>query len=319
MASSSFALKYICLTSDHRERLDLVVAKAFEVSRSTASRWIKEERVSVETRKGSLHPSEITPKTKLEQGWEIEAIPPAPLPDKTLPESIPIDVLFEDEHLLALNKAPGMVVHAGAGHGAGTLTAALLHHCSGSLSGIGGVERPGIVHRLDKDTSGVMIVAKNDRSHISLSSQFQERSTGKRYLAYLSGNPRVSRGIWDGNIGRDPVRRQRMKVLPEGGRTAKSEYVILDPSPIASLAEIRIYTGRTHQIRVHAAHAGHPVVGDVLYARQKPWQKNAPVTRQLLHSWTLVIRHPVSLEPMKFEAPVPSDFIGFKNFLKKEG
>jgi 23S rRNA pseudouridine1911/1915/1917 synthase len=219
------------------------------------------------------------------------------------PETMQLDVLFEDDDLLVLNKPAGLVVHPGAGNQKGTLVNALLAHCQ-NLSGIGGKERPGIVHRLDKETSGALVIAKNDQTHRDLSKQFAERTTGKIYLALVAGTPRQKSGIIDAPIARHPVHRQRMSIARRAGRSAKTEYRVLKSSGDVSLVECTLHTGRTHQIRVHLHHLGHPVLGDKLYAGKR----GGAFPRQMLHAWKLSFRHPRTDQPLTFTAPIPNDF-----------
>jgi 23S rRNA pseudouridine1911/1915/1917 synthase len=219
------------------------------------------------------------------------------------PEQITLDVIFEDDDLLVLNKPAGIVMHPGAGHQAHTLVNALLAHCQ-NLSGIGGKERPGIVHRLDKETSGALVVAKNDATHRDLSSQFAARTMTKIYLALVAGILRKTSGIIDKAIARHPVHRQRMSIARRQGRSAKTEYRVLRSGEEISLVECILHSGRTHQIRVHLHHLGHPVLGDKLYGGKRA----GDFSRQMLHAWKLAFRHPRSGEEMSFEAPVPRDF-----------
>lgn len=219
------------------------------------------------------------------------------------PEQISLDVIFEDDDLLVLNKPAGIVMHPGAGHAQHTLVNALLAHCQ-NLSGIGGKERPGIVHRLDKETSGALVVAKNDATHRDLSSQFAARTMTKIYLALVAGILRKSSGVIDKAIARHPVHRQRMSIARRQGRSAKTEYRVLRSGNDISLVECILHSGRTHQIRVHLHHLGHPVLGDKLYGGKRA----GDFPRQMLHAWKLAFRHPRSGEEMSFEAPVPLDF-----------
>ncbi|MEP7078063.1 MAG: RluA family pseudouridine synthase [Chthoniobacterales bacterium] len=230
----------------------------------------------------------------------------APLIQKidALAEEIPLDVIFEDADLVVLNKPAGLVVHPGAGHQSHTLVNALLHHCT-SLSGIGGKERPGIVHRLDKETSGCLVVAKNDQAHQALSQQFAARTVGKVYLALVQGVPRRSQGVIDAAIGRHAVHRQRMAVRKTGGRAARTDYRVLQSGNDMSLVECTLHSGRTHQIRVHLHHLGHPVLGDKLYGTRNA----AHVPRQMLHASRLALNHPRTDERMEWEAPLPNDFL----------
>jgi 23S rRNA pseudouridine1911/1915/1917 synthase len=237
------------------------------------------------------------------------AIPPAE-PLALTPEPIPLQILYEDEHLLVLNKPAGLVVHPGAGRATGTLVHALLAHCP-NLPGIGGVERPGIVHRLDRDTSGVMVVAKSEAAHQSLSLQFKNRIVRKRYLALVHGEVRQEAGRIEAAIGRREHDRTRMGVKTAGGRMARTAYRVLRRLPGMTLVELGLETGRTHQIRVHLAHIGHPVVGDEVYGGRRERHGAAgvpPAPRQLLHAWWLGFRHPVHGEWLEFAAPIPADF-----------
>jgi 23S rRNA pseudouridine1911/1915/1917 synthase len=260
----------------------------------------------------------LTAKSKLEAGAIITVEEPEIVAGTLMAKEMPLDILFEDKHLIAVNKAPGVVVHPAAGNWDDTLVSALLFHCQGKLSGINGVERPGIVHRLDKDTSGVLVVAKSDKAHQSLSEQFKNRETEKYYLTYVSPPPTSGIGSWIAAIGRHPIHRQKMSVLKVGGREARTDYKVLKQYRRAALLELRIHTGRTHQIRVHCAAAGCPVIGDTVYGRNTPWAREAGVTRQLLHAYRLVLNHPVSGKRLEFVAPVPADFVKFEKFLSAD-
>jgi 23S rRNA pseudouridine1911/1915/1917 synthase len=219
------------------------------------------------------------------------------------PEAMALEILFEDDDLLVLNKPAGVVMHPGAGHEQHTLVNALLAHCK-NLSGIGGRERPGIVHRLDKETSGCLVVAKNDVTHRDLSKQFAARTMQKIYLALVFGIPRKTTGVIDLAIARHPVHRQRMSIARRQGRAAKTEYRVLRSGAEASLLECTLHSGRTHQIRVHLHHLAHPVLGDKLYGGKHA----GTFSRQMLHAWKLAFRHPRTQEVMPFEAPLPLDF-----------
>lgn len=219
------------------------------------------------------------------------------------PERFELDILHEDDDLLVLNKPPGMVVHPGAGHSRHTLVNALLHHCR-TLSGIGGKERPGIVHRLDRETSGCLVVAKNDETHRALSTQFAARTVQKIYLALTAGTLRKATGSIEEKIGRHPINRKKMSVSPQRGRPARTDYRLIGSAGGISLVECTLHSGRTHQIRVHLHHIGHPVLGDKVYGRKT----TAGVNRQMLHAWKLGFTHPVTDEWMTFEAPLPNDF-----------
>ncbi len=217
-----------------------------------------------------------------------------------IPENRALDILFEDEALLVLNKPAGISVHPGAGVQIGTLVHALLHHCRG-LSSIGGVERPGIVHRLDKETSGCLVVAKSDAAHHALSDQFANRAVSKVYLAVADGTPRMPHGVIDAAIARHKVHRQKMAVDPRG-REAATAYRVLGHEGAFSLIECRPKTGRTHQIRVHLKHLGHPVTGDPVYGKRRDFE------RHFLHAWKLEFLHPTTCRKMAFVAPLPRDF-----------
>jgi 23S rRNA pseudouridine1911/1915/1917 synthase len=229
------------------------------------------------------------------------------------PEAIALDILHEDSDLLVINKPSGLVIHPAAGNPSGTLVNALLHHCT-DLSGIGGVERPGIVHRLDKDTTGVMVVAKSDRAHLALSLAFRHRRVDKTYLAVCYGMPREREGVIEAPIGRHPRERQQMAVVPSG-RNARTRYTVEEIFAGTSLVSCRPVTGRTHQIRVHLAHLGHALVGDALYAGRQ-WRNLTDARaaaacrdfpRQALHAWRLAFDHPVTGERVVFSAPPPAD------------
>jgi 23S rRNA pseudouridine1911/1915/1917 synthase len=237
--------------------------------------------------------------------YEIPEVKPAEL----RPVDIPLNVLFEDKHMIAIDKAPGMVVHPGAGTGEDTLVHALLFHCKGNLSGIGGEERPGIVHRLDKETSGVMVAAKSDPAFLALTKAFSERRTHKCYLALVAGSPTKQGDTVDAPIGRHTANRQKMCIRSDG-RNAVSDWEVAERfGSVATLLRVVIHTGRTHQVRVHMSHIGLPLAGDELYGwHENKWPKSAPVPRIMLHAWKLELPHPASEEPLELEAPLPKDF-----------
>ncbi|MBF0152760.1 MAG: RluA family pseudouridine synthase [Magnetococcales bacterium] len=256
---------------------------------------------------------------------------PEPEPVTALPQEIPLVIRYEDAHLLVIDKAAGLVVHPGAGNSQGTLVNALLHHCGGGgaggqagfsaegsgLSGVGGVFRPGIVHRLDKDTSGLLVVAKSDAVHAHLAQQFAEHTVSRRYLALVKGHPARMEGTVDAPIGRHPTQRTRMAVTTHHGRVAITHYTVLEKLPGCALIACRLETGRTHQIRVHLTHIGHPLLGDPVYGRpfQPPrhWPEGVQHTvtsfaRQALHATTLGLTHPVTGERLEYDSPLPEDF-----------
>ncbi len=240
----------------------------------------------------------------VQAGDKIEATAPplvTPAPDAQ-PESIPLDILHEDNHLVCINKPPGLVVHPAAGHWQGTLVNAILHH-SAAVSAGSHPLRPGIVHRLDKDTSGCILVTKTDAAQTALARQFADRTATKTYLAVVRGKPRAAQGVIRGAIARHPVHRQRMTVTTRtGAREAETAWRMLATTGKLSLLECRPKTGRTHQIRVHLKHIGHPIAGDRVYGG------GADFPRQLLHAWKIAVTHPATGEPVAFEAPVPEDF-----------
>ncbi len=278
-------------------RLDRFLAMELpQYSRSRFQQLIRDGSVR-------LNGKTARPRHILRAGDIIDVTEPPPEKIDNQPEAILLDILFEDDDLIVINKPAGLVVHPAAGHREHTLVNALLHHCP-KLSGIGGKERPGIVHRLDKDTSGCLVVAKNDESHRGLSIQFAERVVEKIYLALVSGKLSRSAGVIEEKIGRHRVHRQRMSVTSERGRAARTEYRVLRSSEQASLVECKLHSGRTHQIRVHLHHLGHPVLGDKVYAPKL----TGKIPRQMLHAWKLGFRHPRTAEWRTFEAPMPNDF-----------
>jgi len=262
------------------------------------------------------------PSTRVRTGDLIAVDEPPPKPLDTEAQDIPLDVVYEDDELLVVNKPTGLVIHPAAGNPSGTLVNALLHHCT-DLSGIGGVERPGIVHRLDKETTGLLVVAKSDRAHLALSLAFRQRTVHKTYLAVCFGVPDPPEGVVDAPIDRHPRERQRMAVV-KSGRTARTRYHMQEGLSGASLLTCRPVTGRTHQIRVHMAHIGHALVGDPLYSGRQ-W-RNLPdprtqaacrhFPRQALHAWRLEFEHPTTRETVSFEAPIPDDIQRLLDVLK---
>ncbi len=282
-------------------RLDQFLCACFpEHSRSQLQEWV---------RCGAVLLNGTTPSKaglKLKGGEQLRVEEPVPVAVDAVAEALPLDVLFEDEDLLVLNKAAGMVVHPAVGNWTGTVVNALLHHCE-ELSGEGGEERPGIVHRLDKETSGCLAVAKNDRAHRALSAQFASREVRKTYLALALGRFRLATGSAREPIGRHPVHRQKMAVLPPGrGREAHTDWRVIGEieakgQPV-TLVQCRLFTGRTHQIRVHLAHLGHGLLGDVVYGRRLGME------RHMLHAWQLGFTHPRSGQPLLFTSPLPEDF-----------
>ncbi|MGQ0590456.1 MAG: RluA family pseudouridine synthase [Sphingosinicella sp.] len=252
------------------------------------------------------------PAVKAVPGAIYEVAVPEPTPAHNEAQDIALDIVFEDKHLLVVNKPAGMVVHPAAGNFDGTLVNALLHHCAGRLSGIGGVARPGIVHRIDKDTSGLLVVAKNDRAHEGLAAQFAKHSIARRYLAVVAGLPKPASGTVDAPLARSPANRKKMAIVAANrGKRAVTHYRTIEPLKGASLVECRLETGRTHQVRVHLASIGHSLLGDPVYGRTRPEHrdvlKRLDFRRQALHAASLGFVHPVSKENLTFESPLPSD------------
>jgi 23S rRNA pseudouridine1911/1915/1917 synthase len=293
-------------------RLDAFIAAHLpQGTRSQTSGWIRRGDVHVDGR------TTVKAGYKIKPGEHIHVRIPAPVPADIIPESIPLDILFEDRCLIVINKPAGRVVHPSAGHASGTLVHALMHHCP-QLEGIGGERRPGIVHRLDKDTSGVLLVAKNDMAHQALSRQFKDRSIYKKYLALVAGNPAPSGGSINRPLARHSSERKKMAVVEHGGRQAITLWQVSERFGVATLLAIELKTGRTHQIRVHCQSMGHPIIGDSVYGRRitlpKADKRRAPAVallehaqRQMLHALELRFAHPLSGERMTFEAPLPED------------
>lgn len=281
------------------ERLDRFLTEQLpDYSRSRLQSFIKDGRVRVDGEPAKKFGQTLVP------GQMVTVIIPEDRPSELIPEDIPLDILYEDDQSIIINKPAGMVVHPAAGHDSGTLVHAVLAHCS-DLKGFGGEIRPGVVHRLDRDTSGIIVMAKNEKAHIFLQEQFRERTINKRYLALVDGAPPTPSGRVEAPIGRDPIRRQQMAILtPDKGREAVTEYRTLKQYAKHTLIEAHPLTGRTHQIRVHMAFLKCPIVGDVLYGRRK---QSIPLDRHFLHAYRLTILLPGHDEPMTFEAPLPEE------------
>ena len=271
--------------------------------------------------------------TRVKPGEIYEVRVPEPVPAEPRGQDIPLSIVYEDRDLIVIDKPPGLVVHPAAGNPDGTLVNALIAHCGASLGGIGGVARPGIVHRLDKDTSGLLVAAKTDRAMASLAKQFAAHTVQRAYNAVVWGSPRLGDGMIEGDIGRNPFDRKRMAVVRNAGKAARTRYRVIErfgdaSRPLASLLECRLETGRTHQIRVHLTHLGHPLIGDPSYgkARVAPRAKTeAEVTayaaasgfpRQALHAWLLGFQHPTTHEDIRFESAWPADFSGLVEALR---
>jgi 23S rRNA pseudouridine1911/1915/1917 synthase len=309
---------------DAGERLDsFLSAQIPELSRSRIQKGIRSGDVSVD---GA---PVLKSAQKVRQGERVALSFSPPRPLAIVPEDIPLDILYEDEHLLVVNKPAGMVVHPAPGHETGTLVHALMAHCA-NLSGIGGVLRPGIVHRLDAGTSGLLVVAKNDVTHIALSRALMERSVTRVYCALVWGEMPESTGVIDMPIGRSPVDRKKMAVVAEGGREARTTYYVIDTFGPFQYIRLKLGTGRTHQIRVHLARVAHPVLGDPVYGGRSGRRGGlggkaaamadkalSMIDRQALHAEELSFVHPATGETMTFKAPVPDDFRAVLDFLRR--
>jgi len=288
-------------------RLDKALAEASGLSRERVKALLGEGKVTV----GGKPASQASAKSAGES-FAIDLPPPADA--KAAPQQIPLVIAYEDAHLIVVDKPAGMVVHPAAGNPDGTLVNALLHHCEGGLSGIGGVARPGIVHRIDKDTSGLLVVAKSDAAHEGLARQFADHSLERAYLAVCNGHPSPPRGTVVGRIGRSDANRKKMAVLPKDssrGKHAVTHYKVLEKLDGCALVECRLETGRTHQVRVHLASIGHALLGDPLYGRAnssvRPVLQRLGFRRQALHAAVLGFVHPVTSDRLRFTSDLPPD------------
>lgn len=281
-------------------RIDRFLAsKCGDLSRSYLQKLLKDQQVLVNDK-------ECKANYKVQAGDRICLFLPQLTEPDILPEDIPLDILYEDEYVLVVNKPKGMVVHPSAGHYSGTLVNAVMAHCHGNLSGINGIMRPGIVHRIDKDTTGALLVCKNDASHRDLAEQLKEHSIKRRYRAVVSGNLKEDQGVIDAPIGRHPVDRKKMAVNYKNGKEAVTHYKVLERFGNATYVECRLETGRTHQIRVHMTSIGHPLLGDEVYGSGKnPYHLQG----QALHAMVLGFVHPATGEYMEFTAPLPEYFV----------
>ncbi len=292
-------LHFIISESEAGQRLDSALAAVAGITRSQVRRWIDADRVRVNDRTcRASQPVRV--------GDDLDVTPPDLVKSALEPEEIALDVLYEDEDLIVIDKPAGMVVHPAPGHSSGTLVHALLHHCD-NLAGIGGVERPGIVHRLDRGTSGVLVAAKCDEAHLHLAEQFHEHTIDRVYRAVVRGAPRADEGRVDRAIGRHPKDRKRMSVRGTAPREAQTVWRVTRRFPKSQRAELDIFpeTGRTHQIRVHLASIGLPIVGDTVYGRSRNQGEN--LGRPALHAAALGFVHPRSGKSMRFTAPLPAD------------
>jgi 23S rRNA pseudouridine1911/1915/1917 synthase len=323
-ADSSFSIRV--RPSDEGQRLDVLLASLLtDCTRTFVAGLIADEHVRVDGRPQK-------PGYRVKSGQNISGTIPAPVPIEFKPEPIPIDIIHEDDHIVVVNKQPGLVVHPAPGHFSGTLVNGLLYHCP-NLVGIGGELRPGIVHRLDKDTSGTLVVAKNDAAHTDLSRQFKSRKVKKDYLALVHGHMKSPTGSIKLPIGRHPVDRKRMSTVSPRGRSAETQWKTREKFKEFALLEVRLKTGRTHQIRVHCSALHHPIVGDKVYGPRKPektitgkhqqsdkiLQILKSVKRQMLHAWRLGFRHPHTGEAVSFESPLPEDMALFIEKIRSLG
>lgn len=297
-------------------RLDRWLAEQVaELSRSRVQKLIEQGQVQIN---GQVCTSQ---KAAIKQGDRVQVTIPAAAPLDLLPEAMPLEILYEDEHLLILNKPVGLVVHPAPGHAGGTLVNALLAHCH-NLAGIGGVQRPGIVHRLDKDTSGALAIAKTDFAHQHLQAQFKAKTARRDYLAIVYGAPAAATGTIDAPIGRHLIDRKKMAIVSEekGGRRAVTHWQVAERLGNYTLMQFQLETGRTHQIRVHSASMGHPVVGDPVYSSGRNGSGQTVgvnLAGQALHAWKLRLQHPVTDEWLEAVAPIPPAFLKLLDVLRR--
>jgi len=284
--------------ADSGTRLDAYLARAIEdLTRSAAAKAVEDGRVLVNGKAPNKS-------DKLTGHETIQFTPEEPAPIDAVPQDIPLDVIYEDGDVIVVNKPSGLVVHPAPGHPDGTLVNALLHHCGDSLSGIGGEKRPGIVHRIDRDTSGLIIAAKNDAAHLALSAQLKDHSLSRTYECLVNGNMKQDSGTVDAPIDRNPADRKKMAVVPTG-RRAVTHWEVVARYPGVTHLRCRLETGRTHQIRVHMAYIGHPILGDTVYGAKKPVPG---LTGQCLHATGLRFVHPRTGEPVELRCPLPPEF-----------
>ena len=284
---------------DEGKRLDVFLTEAMDISRSFATQLIADKHVHIGDKK-------VKPSYRMSRGDTVVVAWEAQEELRAVPQDIPLDIIYEDAHIIVIKKPRGMVVHPAPGNPDGTLVNALLYHCQGELSGINGIIRPGIVHRLDKDTSGVMVAAKSDEAHRGLAAQIKAHTAHRTYWALVHGNIVEEKGVVEAPIGRHPKDRIKMAVTFKGGRDAITHFTVIKRYGDLTWVECKLETGRTHQIRVHMAYIHHPVVNDPLYGYKKD---DFPIDGQALHSHALDLVHPITGEAMHFEAATPQDFL----------
>lgn len=295
-------------TEEAGQRADSLLARRLEgLTRSAAARLLEEGRVTDRGRP-------VAKNLRVRLGQVLEVTLPEPEEPEARPQDIPLDVVYEDEDVIVVNKPTGMVVHPAPGHPDGTLVNALLYHCGESLSGVGGQKRPGIVHRIDRDTSGLIIAAKNDAAHLALSAQLSDHTLARTYECLVMGNLRQDSGTVDAPIGRHPSDRKKMAVEPRNGRRAVTHWEVIARYPGVTHLRCRLETGRTHQIRVHLAHIGHPILGDTVYGAKKPVPG---LTGQCLHAVGLRFLHPRTGEPVELTCPLPEEFVRMLDKLRR--
>ena len=295
-------------TQESAERIDALLARSLPgLTRSAAQRLLAQGAV---TKDGAP----VKKNYKTVPGDTFVVTLPDAAPSELVAQDLPLDVVYEDEDVIVVNKPTGMVVHPAPGHPDGTLVNALLYHCGESLSGIGGRKRPGIVHRIDRDTSGLIIAAKNDAAHLALAAQLADHTLARTYECLAAGNFREDSGTVDAPIGRHPVDRKRMAVVRQGGREAVTHWEVIARYPGVTHLRCRLETGRTHQIRVHLAYIGHPILGDTVYGAKKPV---AGLTGQCLHAVGLRFIHPRTGEPVELTCPLPEEFVRMLEKLRR--
>ena len=304
-------MEYLSITVDNQEnnlRIDKLLSDRIpEQSRSYLQKLIKDGNITVN---GSI----VKPNYKVQANDLINLSLPEPEEPDILPENIPLDILYEDDDILVINKPKGMVVHPSAGHYTGTVVNAVMYHCNGNLSGINGVMRPGIVHRIDMDTTGAIVICKSDQAHQNLAEQLKVHSITRKYRAIVYGNFKDDNGTITGDIGRHPIDRKKMAIVQRNGKPAITHYHVLDRFGAYTYIECQLETGRTHQIRVHMASTGHPLLGDELYGPSKcPFHLQG----QCLHAMILGFQHPISGQYVQFEAPLPDYFTHLLQNLRK--